>query len=387
MSEDPTFFADIKQYIGFDERDSALLRTLEPFLEDHFVRIAEHFYERILAHPRAHAAITGGTEQVERLKKTLVDWMASGLRGPHDELFYERRARIGRIHVQITLPQQYMVTAMNVMRIDYRDVLRVAISDREALIDACTSVDRLFDLELAIMFQTYQADSADRLRRRERLATIGQLAASIGHDLRNPLGVIESSLFILRRRPQPDDRTAKHLDKIAKQVQTCDRIVNDLLDMARNNPPRLEEVALRELVLEAIDQSAVPPSVHVQFDVDADLRATVDRGLLQQALVNLVTNAVRALQPDGGRVGIEARQSASGVELSVYDTGPGFDLDVLPLAFEPLVTTRAKGIGLGLALVKSVVERHGGHVRAYNRDVGGARIDISLPRLTMLDGS
>src|SRR5690606_34526861 len=156
MAEDPTFFADIKQYIGFDERDSAVLRTLEPYLEGHFVRIAEHFYERILAHPRAHAAITGGTEQVERLKKTLVDWMASGLRGPHDEVFYERRARIGRIHVQIGLPQQYMVTAMNVMRIDYRDVLRVAVSDCDALIDACSAVDRLFDLELAVMFQTYQ---------------------------------------------------------------------------------------------------------------------------------------------------------------------------------------------------------------------------------------
>lgn len=384
MAEDPTFFADIKQYIGFDERDSAVLRTLEPYLEGHFVRIAEHFYERILAHPRAHAAITGGTEQVERLKKTLVDWMASGLRGPHDEVFYERRARIGRIHVQIGLPQQYMVTAMNVMRIDYRDVLRVAVSDCDALIDACSAVDRLFDLELAVMFQTYQTDSAERLRRRERLATIGQLAASIGHDLRNPLGVIESSLFILRRRPQADERTTKHLDKIAKQVQTCDRIVNDLLDMARNNPPRLENVALRELALEAAEQANAPHAIDLRIDIPDDLHAVVDRGLLQQALINLVSNAVRALQPNGGRIGVEARETEHAIEFSVVDDGPGFDLDVLPLAFEPLVTTRAKGIGLGLALVKSIVERHGGHVRAYNPDVGGARIDISLPRLTML---
>lgn len=381
MDSTPTFLADIKEYIGFDEGDAERLRGLEDILSPHFPEIAEHFYERILAHPRAHAAITGGAEQVQRLKQTLVSWMGSGLRGPHDEAFFERRARIGRIHVQIALPQQYMVTAINVMRLDYRRVLRASLTDCDVMLAACAALDRLFDLELAIMFQTFHEDSADRLRRRERLATIGQLAASIGHDLRNPLGVIESSLFILRRRQQEDERVTKHLDKIAKQVQTCDRIVNDLLDMARNNPPRLEECDLAALLADALEQAHIPASVNVRAEIPAGMRAVLDRGLFAQVLVNLLTNAVRALHPEGGDVTVSAGQGEAGIELSVHDSGPGFDLGILPLAFEPLVTTRAKGIGLGLALVKSVVERHGGRVRGFNPEGGGARIDIVLPLL------
>jgi len=383
MDVSPTFFEDIKQYIGFSDRDSSLLQTLRPRLEPHFERIADHFYERILAHPKAHAAITGGDEQVARLKRTLVEWMRSGLAGPHDETFYERRSRIGRIHLQIALPQQYMVTAMNVMRLDYRGVLRDVLEARDPFIEACNAVDCLFDLELAIMFQTYQADFAERLRRRERLATIGQLAASIGHDLRNPLGVIESSLFILGRRPQDDPRVTKHLDRIAKQVQTCGRIVNDLLDMARNQPPRLQSVSLAKLVADVAEQVPVPASVSVAFDVPAHPHVVLDPGLTQQALVNVLSNAVRALQPAGGRIQVWARIDDDCVEITVVDDGPGFDPSIMPLAFEPLVTTRAKGIGLGLALVKSIIERHGGHVRGSNVATGGARIDIVLPVLSL----
>lgn len=380
MDAIPTFFEDIKQYVGFTDEDADLLKSLEPLLEPHFGAMSEHFYACILAHPRAHAAISGGDAQVVRLKKTLVSWMKSGLRGPHDEAFYERRARIGRRHVQINLPQQYMVTAIDVMRLDYRAVLETKLrDDLDEFIAACNALDRLFDLELAIMFQTYQADSEDRMRRQERLATIGQLAASIGHDLRNPLGVIESSLFILRRKAIEDPKMDRHLDKIAKQVQICDRIVTDLLDLARNNPPKWAPIELREAFLEALDQVSRPENVTVSIEVPAELTVEADPGLLQQAMVNLITNAVRAIDKRGGNVLLEGRPEGDQVIISVQDDGPGFDPDVLPIAFEPLVSTRAKGIGLGLALVKSVVERHRGQARASNHPSGGARVELMFP--------
>jgi signal transduction histidine kinase len=376
----PTFFEDIKQYVGFSEDDVTMLRSLEPLLSPHFEAMAEHFYACIMAHPRAHAAITGGDEQVERLKKTLVAWMKSGLLGPHDEAFYERRSRIGRVHVQINLPQQYMVTAMDVMRIDYRAVLEEKLRDDvDHMLAACNSLDRLFDLELAVMFQTYQADNEDKFRRQERLATIGQLAASIGHDLRNPLGVIESSLFILRRRGGEDPKTTRHLDKIAKQVQICDRIVTDLLDLARNNPPKWSPLDLRDAYLEALDQIQRPENVEIKLDVPEALTVEADPGLLQQALVNLITNAVGALHNQGGTVTLGGKLEGEQVVITVADDGPGFDPNVLPIAFEPLVSTRAKGVGLGLALVKSVVERHRGHAKASNHPSGGARVELMIP--------
>ena len=376
----PTFLADIKAYVGFGDAEVEVLQSLLPVIEPHFGDIAEHFYACILGHPRAHAAITGGTQQVERLKGSLRAWMDFGLRGPHDESFYERRARIGRVHVQIGLPQHYMVTAINVMRLDYRQVLEDSLhGDWARFTAASRAIDKLFDIELAIMLQTYRIDSEERLRRRERLATIGQLAASIGHDLRNPLGVIESSLFIMRRRIQSDERALRHLDKIAKQVQTCDRIVTDLLDMARNNPPKLAPIDIEGAFQDALSAVPKPPGVTVHRHIDRSCQLVADPGLLQQALVNVLTNAVRAIT-DEGTLELRAEPAGAGmVCLSISDDGPGFDPAVLPIAFEPLVSTRAKGVGLGLALVKSVAERHGGQASAENRAQGGACVKVLLP--------
>jgi two-component system sensor histidine kinase HydH len=376
-----TFLEEVTSYIGFGTRDSARLLEFLPVAAPHFERISEHFYERILSHPQAHEAISGGVEQVERLKRTLVEWMRSGLAGPHDEEFCKRRARIGHIHVRIGLPQRYMVTAMNVMRLDFRDIVNAELSDRprkelDALLDA---LDRLFDLELAIMLETYKWEAEDRLRRRERLATIGQLAASIGHDLRNPLSVIESSLFILRRRLQDDPRTSKHIEKISNQISECDAIITHLLEMARNQPPRRERVAAADLLESAIETARIPEDMVVEREGFADLVLWIDAALVKQALVNLLINSVQAQRSSNGHIMVRATVEGQDVTLAVADAGPGFDPDTLPIIFEPLVTTKVSGTGLGLALVKSVAERHGGHVSANNRAAGGAEVKLCLP--------
>jgi signal transduction histidine kinase len=375
------FFAEVTNYIGFGPEDSERLRAFLPTATPHFERISEHFYERIFVHPQAHEAITGGDAQIARLKRTLIDWMHSGLEGPHDEDFCLRRARIGHMHVRIGLPQRYMITAMNVMRLDFRDVARDAFvtGDPLALEDLNTSLERLFDLELAIMLETYKLAVEDRLRRRERLATIGQLAASIGHDLRNPLSVIESSLYILRRRVSDDPRANGHLDKIANQIHECNRIITNLLDMARDQPPRREAIRAVDLLSGALAAARVPSDFNVVLEGLADLELWVDAALLKQALVNLLINSVQAQRGRDGLICVRAHVAGSDVMLSVVDAGPGFDLETLPLIFEPLVTTKATGTGLGLALVKSVTERHGGHVIAENREEGGAEIKMYLP--------
>jgi two-component system sensor histidine kinase HydH len=379
------FFAEVSNYIGFGPEDSERLRAFLPAATPHFERISEHFYERIVAHPQAHEAITGGDAQIARLKRTLVDWMHSGLEGPHDEDFCQRRARIGHIHVRIGLPQRYMITAMNVMRLDFREVAREAFVNRDpvALELLSTSLERLFDLELAIMLETYKLAVEDRLRRHERLATIGQLAASIGHDLRNPLSVMESSLYILRRRIRDDQgadqRANSHLDKITNQIHECNRIITNLLDMARDQPPRREAIRAVDLLSGALAAARVPSDFNVVLEGLADLELWVDGALLKQALVNLLVNSVQAQRGRDGLICVRAHVDGPDVMLSVVDAGPGFDQETLPLVFEPLVTTKPTGTGLGLALVKSVTERHGGHVIAENRVEGGAEIKMYLP--------
>jgi signal transduction histidine kinase len=377
------FFEEVTSYVGFRAEDSILLREFASLAEPHLERIADHFYARILDHPQAHEAITGGPDQIARLKPLLVDWMRSGLVGPHDAEFCHRRARIGHVHVRIGLPQRYMVTAMSVMRLEFlalanRSFATSGGGDLEHFGHLLIAINRLYDIELAVVLETYKLEADDRLRRRERLATIGHLAACIGHDLRNPLSVIESSLYILRRRISDDPRALKHVQKISHQIEECDGIITHLLEMARNQPPRRELVSGGVLLDAAITSAQIPQGFSLERNGFADLQLWVDGGLVKQALVNLLLNSVQA-QSGAGTIRVDVRVDGVDVTIAVSDSGPGFAANSVPRVFEPLVTTKPSGTGLGLALVKSVTERHGGHVSAANRAEGGAVVELHLP--------
>ena len=377
----PTFFEDLKAYVGFDEADVAALRRLEPHAAPHVHEIAEHFYASVDRSPGAVAAITGGAAQVERLKLTLRDWLSTGLTGPHDAVYYARRSRIGQVHVRIGLPQQYMFTAMNVVRSDYIDLIESVYADDAPVRRAAQrAVNKLLDIELAIMLHTYRNDSEERLRRHERLAALGQLAATIAHELRNPLGVIETSLYLMRRRIHDEPRLTRHLDKIEKQARTSAQIINDLLELARDHAFSGERVALRSVVDEALAAVDVPDGITVECEIDDGIVLYADPNLLTRAIANLVSNSVSVMNDPVGTVTVSARRAErEEVEIAVADTGPGFDPDVIDRVFEPLVTTRATGIGLGLSLVQRVCERHGGRVDASNRPGGGAMVKLILP--------
>ncbi|MBI2373660.1 MAG: histidine kinase [Deltaproteobacteria bacterium] len=374
-----SLFDDMKDYVGFTPDDSALLAELAVRVRPHVPAIVDHFYACILRHPRAHAAITGGAAQVERLKGTLREWLESSLVGPHDEAYFERRSRIGRRHVRIDLPQRYMLSAMDVMRTDVRAIVENEYADPELRQRTGNALDKLFDIELAIMLETYKEDSEARLRRKERLATLGQLAATVGHELRNPLGVIESSLFLLRRRVGEDVGVARHLDKIQNQVALTGQIVTDLLELTRDSAPKTAPVRASELVEAALREVRLPDPIIVRREVPVDLFLDVNASLLRRALVNVLGNAARALGARGVIV-ISGTAAGDQAELAVEDDGPGFDEDILADAFEPLVTRSEGGVGLGLALVRRVLERHGGRATAANRPGGGAVVRLTMPR-------
>ncbi len=380
LEEQEAFRREVIAYVGFDAADSERLARLVDPLAHHFTRFAQHFYDRIDAHPDARAAITGGEEQVERLKRTLVDWMRSGLVGPHDAAFFERRRRIGRVHVEIGLPQRFMFTAMNVMRSDFHTAIDAL--DDEELRDRQTraSLDRLFDLELAIMLESYAEASRRRLEAAQRMSTIGQLASGIGHELRNPIGVIASSLYLLGRRLPPDDGAQRHIQKMTRSVGACESIISNLMELARDRPLRAQAVDLCELVARVVDSTPRLAGAQIDCRDDCARRLVGDPGLLERVLANLLLNAAEA---DGGpspRIQVRAFATDEGCGLLVRDFGPGFPEDLLVDAFEPLVTRRSGGTGLGLALVRRIVERHMGRVEARNaEDPRGAIVEIILP--------
>ena len=228
-----SLFEELKRYVGFGVTDEQALRTLHPVARPHFDRISEVFYQRILEHEAARKALVEGESMVGRLRHTLVAWMDKLLTGPWDQEYYELRARIGRKHVDIALPQHYMFGAMNVLRQELNALIDISfIADAGQLRNVRLAVGKILDLELAIMLHTYREDLLSQQARSERLSTFGQLVGSIGHELRNPLGVIESSLYILRGRVGAgDERATKHVDRITEQLGIANTIITDLLDM------------------------------------------------------------------------------------------------------------------------------------------------------------
>jgi signal transduction histidine kinase len=362
--------------VGFGPADERALRTLYPVAQPEFWRISDVFYDRILQHHDAKKALTEGESMVGRLRHTLVQWMDKLLTGPWDEEYYQLRARIGRKHVNIALPQHYMFGAMNVLRQQLNAIVDKAfLSDPQTLSATRLSVGKILDLELAIMLHTYREDLLSQHARVERLSTFGQLVGSIGHELRNPLGVIESSLYILKNRMGPDERAKKHADRIGEQLGIANSIITDLLDMIRDKPLMAGQVRLREVVESAAAQLRLTLGLGA---LEALPEVRGDPSQLRQVFVNLLQNAQQAAGP-AGTISVDAAVENGQVAVGVSDTGPGIDASVRARLFEPLVTTKQKGIGLGLALVKRIAERHGGSV-AYEPRGPGARFVVRLPR-------
>lgn len=374
-----TLFDELKRYVGWSEVDERALRTLHAPAEPHFAAIAEVFYATILGHEGAKRSLTGGESQVGHLKITLQRWLDTLLRGPWDEAYYQSRARIGRYHVRIELPQHYMFGAMNVVRRELNAIVDTTYgTSPDALKLVREAVGRILDLELAVMLHTFREDLVAQSARAERLATFGQLVGSIGHDLRNPLGVIETSLFILRSRIGADERVKKHLDRIGDQLGVANGIITNLLDMIRNRPLAKERVQLAQVVAGATDAVRRPDGMRFRAEGLAGLEVEGDPGQLRQVFVNLLSNAVEAASP-AGEVSVAASREDGGITVTVEDSGPGVDPAVARRLFEPLITTKERGIGLGLALVKRIVERHGGSVAYEAPAGGGARFLVRLP--------
>ena len=375
-----TVFEELKRYVRFSEVDEQALRALHGAAAPHFEQIASVFYERILTHEEARKVLVGGESRVGQLKVTLVAWMDTLLTGPWDEAYWQHRYAIGRVHVRIGLPQHYMFGAMNILR---AELARIAWARFHPAPDELervrTALGKIVDLELAVMLNTYRDDLLAQQARVERLSTFGQLVGSIGHDLRNPLGVIETSLYILRGRIGEDERAKKHVERISEQLGVANGIITNLLDMIRNRPLRPERVALADVLTGAARTVKRPEGVTVSL---AGLQALPpvdgDPVQLRQVFVNLLENAVYAASPHGA-VAVVGRAEAGAIEVHVEDSGPGVDLATQRRLFEPLITTKERGIGLGLALVKQIAERHGGSVSYSDRAEGGARFTVRLP--------
>lgn len=158
-----SMFAEIKRYMRFGPDDEAALRAFAPKAAPHFARIADHFYDRLNEHEEARRVFYGPA-QVDRLKVTLQEWMTGLFEGPWDEAYYERRARIGRVHVRISLPQRFMFGGMDLIRMELVDVLHASVTDAGERLRIAKALHKILDIELTIMLESYREASVDKVQ-------------------------------------------------------------------------------------------------------------------------------------------------------------------------------------------------------------------------------
>ena len=224
-------------------------------------------------------------------------------------------------------------------------------------------------------------DAQEKLIRAEKLAAIGELAGGLGHELRSPLGVIKFSADFLKTKlgDTADEKVRRHLNLLEKQVDACDKTVADVLDFSRPSKLNIEEVDMNQVVQEVVQASTLPRNVEVSTSLADNLSPVIaDAGQMGRVLSNLVTNAVQAM-PYGGRLTLSTVQRGGFVEVRVADTGVGIPEEKLDKIFEPLFTTKPKGIGLGLAIVKTLVDRQNGTVEVESQVGKDTTFTVKLP--------
>ncbi|HEY4101227.1 MAG TPA: ATP-binding protein [Gemmatimonadales bacterium] len=222
----------------------------------------------------------------------------------------------------------------------------------------------------------------EALVRREKLAMLGQLAGGVGHELRNPLGVMSNAIYYLEMvLESPPDDVRDYLQLLREQIALSTRIVGDLLDFARATPARRRPTAIGDIVMAQLQRLPPAPRVRIDVRLDGDVpMVEVDPIHIGQVVGNLVTNAVQAMGESGGRIIITAEGiGADDVKLQVTDSGPGVPPELLDQIFEPLFTTKARGIGLGLAVSRALMQANGGDITVANDGTRGATFTITMP--------
>lgn len=254
------------------------------------------------------------------------------------------------------------------------------------LTEVLTTGDRLRnqneDLERRVGERTAElASTQETLLRRERLAVLGQLAGGLAHQIRNPLAAMQTAASILKRRLEGsmDTEVGQALAVIREEVWEANRIITDLIDYARVKPPAREDISLDELVEAMLAEVQLPAAVRMSRTIEPGLVVSVDIRQTRDALANVTRNAIEAM-PSGGELRLVGLGDKTDVVIAIEDTGPGLTRDSIAHLFEPLVTSKPLGLGLGLSTARALVENQGGSIRVGTSAGKGARFEIRIPR-------
>lgn len=223
--------------------------------------------------------------------------------------------------------------------------------------------------------QEYQ----EMLFRQEKLAVLGKLSGGIAHELRNPLAIINSAAYFISDNLNEDSEAKECAEIIKDEVHNAEHIISTLNNFARQKQPSKSPQALGEVINTLVSHHPPPENIHLDVDIPDDLPALdIDRQKILQAITNLTTNAYQAMDA-GGKLTIPARTNQKKAEIRIRDSGKGFSKEGIKNLFQPLYTSKPEGIGLGLTIVRMLIEAHEGTIELNNYPGKGAEFLITLP--------
>ena len=289
---------------------------------------------------------------------------------------------------RLTGPVLGVVEVVQDLSEDYQAIFKIQI------LVVITSTGVLGALFVALIFVVKRGESIiqkraqeqlrlkERLNQAERLSALGEMTAGVSHEIRNPLGIIRSSAELLKKKITRFDPTNTMPDIIIEEATRLNRIITDFINFAKPRDPKLSPCQIED-VLEKNITFLTPRIEERGYQIKKSYRNSMppiqaDAAMLYQSFLNILINAMQAM-PDGGTIEIETRATRKTLTVNFDDHGPGIPEKVLKKIWDPFFTTKATGSGLGLGIVKNIIESHGGSIRIENRQQGGARVSVELP--------
>jgi signal transduction histidine kinase len=210
------------------------------------------------------------------------------------------------------------------------------------------------------------------LIRQERLAALGKLTATVAHEIRNPLGTINTSIFAIGDALERNqmERVARALKLTERNIRRCDKIITELLDFTRKRELKPEPVVIDSWLEALLDEQQFSEEIVAKCDFHTGIRLPIDPEYMRRAITNVITNAVQAMadeQSQGRELNVETAVAGDRLEIRITDNGIGISADIREVIFEPLFSTKSFGVGLGLPIVKDIMEAHGGGIAIQNK--------------------
>ncbi len=389
-----TLLSELKRLVGFTEEDAVLLHLLGEDLAAFLPQVEQHFRFLIREHIQSLAVFAGREDRVERQLGKLTAWIENLFSESYAQEHYRACVQSGRNHAKTDLAQHYLPTAMELIRRELEGIVR-----RESVADAdrkLASLHKLLTLDLAIMLEGYRETNsqkireterkvvAEKLTRAEHLAEIGQMAASLAHEIKNPLAGISGAIQIIGDAMPGSDPHRPIINEILGQIKRLDAAVKDLLVYARPAAPHNQEYDLDKVIRRVLTILHEEPAVH-RVRIKYSRRAEIppgwgDEAQIEQLLMNLIINAAEASDANG-IVRVSTTFDNEDLIFTVTDSGDGMTPAVQARAFEPFFTSKAKGTGLGLSICRRIIDAHNGKISLDSIAGEGTTVIVSLPRL------